>query len=53
MDEILVNFDPTRAAATAVTIRDLAERHQVLYFTCHRSTAALLDPAGERTVSLS
>ena len=52
MDDILVNFDADRAARAAAAIRDLAERHQVLYFTCHPWTAELLDPDGGRTVSL-
>ena len=52
MDDILVNFDANRAARAASAIRDLASRHQVLYFTCHRWTAELLDPGGERTVAL-
>jgi uncharacterized protein YhaN len=53
MDDILVNFDADRAARAAAAIRDLAERHQVLYFTCHATTAALLDPAGSRTLALA
>ena len=52
MDDILVNFDAARAASAAGAIRDLATRHQVLYFTCHRRTAELLDPDGGRTLSL-
>lgn len=52
MDDILVNFDPDRAARAASAIRDLAERHQVLYFTCHRWAAELLDPDGTRTSAL-
>ncbi len=52
MDDILVNFDASRAASAAGAIRDLATRHQVLYFTCHRWTAELLDPGGDRTLSL-
>ncbi|MGH2446326.1 MAG: ATP-binding protein, partial [Candidatus Limnocylindria bacterium] len=52
MDDILVNFDAARADRAAAAIRDLAERHQVLYFTCHRPTAELLDPTGARTVTL-
>jgi uncharacterized protein YhaN len=35
MDDILVNFDPTRASNTVRTIFELAETHQVLFFTCH------------------
>ena len=53
MDDILVNFDPERAARAATGIRGLAERHQVLYFTCHAWTAELLDPDGGRTLSLA
>jgi len=52
MDDILVNFDADRAARAAAAIRDLAERHQVLYFTCHPRTAELLDPDGGRTLTL-
>ncbi len=35
MDDILVNFDPERAALAARSIEELAKRQQVLYFTCH------------------
>jgi uncharacterized protein YhaN len=35
MDDILANFDPTRSHHTARTIFELAETHQVLFFTCH------------------
>jgi uncharacterized protein YhaN len=52
MDDILVNFDADRAARAASAIGDLAERHQVLYFTCHPWTAELLDPGGDRTLTL-
>jgi uncharacterized protein YhaN len=52
MDDILVNFDAERAARAATAIRDLADRHQVLYFTCHRPIATLLDPDGDRTLTL-
>ena len=52
MDEILVNFDAARSMLAAQAVRRLAERHQVLYFTCHESTAGLLDPAGDRTLKL-
>jgi uncharacterized protein YhaN len=52
MDDILVNFDAERAARAALAIRDLAGRHQVLYFTCHPWTAELLDPEGGQTLAL-
>jgi uncharacterized protein YhaN len=40
MDDILVNFDPDRAARATETIRLLSSSHQVLYFTCHPETLA-------------
>jgi uncharacterized protein YhaN len=52
MDDILVNFDPDRADRAADALHALAERHQVLFFTCHPRTAELLDPTGASTVSL-
>jgi uncharacterized protein YhaN len=52
MDDILVNFDADRAARAAAAIRDLAARHQILYFTCHAWTAELLDPGGAQTLTL-
>jgi uncharacterized protein YhaN len=39
MDEILVNFDPDRAARAARSIEALARRHQVLYLTCRDDVA--------------
>ena len=41
MDDVLVNFDPGRAARTTGAILSLAETHQVLYFTCHPETVEL------------
>jgi uncharacterized protein YhaN len=38
MDDILVNFDDRRAARAARAIESLAERHQIIYFTCHPET---------------
>lgn len=38
MDDVLVNFDPVRATAMAHVLGDVAQRHQVLLFTCHPST---------------
>jgi uncharacterized protein YhaN len=35
LDDVLVNFDPGRAAAVARAIATLARSHQVLAFTCH------------------
>ncbi|MGD8684140.1 MAG: AAA family ATPase, partial [Chloroflexota bacterium] len=38
MDDILVNFDPDRAARAARSIEELATTCQIIYFTCHEST---------------
>ena len=35
LDDVLVNFDPARAAAMARVVARVAEDHQVLAFTCH------------------
>ena len=35
LDDILVNFDPTRAARAAEAILSLSNRLQALFFTCH------------------
>jgi uncharacterized protein YhaN len=34
-DDVFVNFDPARTRNTLLAVRDLAETHQVLLFTCH------------------
>ena len=41
MDDILVNFDRSRAENAAAAIAELAERNQVLYFTCHSRSMEL------------
>ncbi|MBI5237903.1 MAG: AAA family ATPase [Deltaproteobacteria bacterium] len=43
MDDVLVNFDPSRAARTAAALTDFSEDAgiQVLFFTCHPHTADL------------
>ena len=38
VDDILVNFDPSRARRAAAAFVQLAETNQVLVFTCHPST---------------
>lgn len=51
MDDILVNFDPARAARTARALAALAKGdaatpgHQILFFTCHPHTLSLLQDA--------
>jgi uncharacterized protein YhaN len=42
MDDILVNFDPQRALASISAILELAERNQILFFTCHPETVSLI-----------
>jgi uncharacterized protein YhaN len=42
MDDVLVNFDPPRAAATARVLAEVARRRQVLLFTCHPATKDLV-----------
>jgi uncharacterized protein YhaN len=43
MDDVLVNFDPARAARTAAVLADFSEDAgiQMLFFTCHPHTADL------------
>lgn len=42
MDDILVNFDPVRAANTAKLLAEFARDNQVLFFTCHPGAADML-----------
>ncbi len=43
MDDVVVNFDPERRAGAASAVRELANARQVIFFTCHPETAALLE----------
>ncbi|MDR2850678.1 MAG: AAA family ATPase [Desulfovibrio sp.] len=51
MDDVLVNFDPTRAERTANALVQFTEKtgdcpsHQILYFTCHPHTVDALSKA--------
>lgn len=47
LDDVLVNFDPERAAATAVALSDLSDSCQVLVFTCHPEMAQAFIRAGK------
>jgi len=49
MDDVLVNFDPERAAQVAEVIVDLSSRHQILLFTCHPETKAAIDGVAPNT----
>lgn len=50
MDDVLVNFDPRRAAQVAHLLAEVAQRSQVLYFTCHPHTVDLLTEVGAGAV---
>ena len=54
MDDVLVNFDPQRAAAVAGEIAAFARGRQVLLFTCHPQTADLLrqSASGARLIGM-
>ncbi len=45
MDDVLTHLDPERREGGARVIADLAQRHQVLYFTCHDEQVAALAEA--------
>ena len=45
MDDILVNFDPERAAAACRALLELSTDQQVLLFTCHPSTVEMMTSA--------
>ena len=55
VDDILVNFDPDRAARTAHAFGDLSQSNQVLVFTCHPHIRDLFVQAvpGTRVIELS
>ena len=53
VDEVLVNFDPGRAALAAQAFAQLSQTNQVLVFTCHPDTAEMFaDAAGAQVVEL-
>lgn len=52
MDDILVNFDPLRRRAAASVLAELAETHQILYFTCHPEIVATLTEAAPQSVTI-
>lgn len=46
MDDILVNFDPERAANTAQVLAGTTAGNQLLFFTCHPALAEILMDTG-------
>ncbi len=53
MDDVLVNFDDERAAATLDVLLEVARQVQVLLMTCHGSTVALVQQCLPDLVPLS
>ncbi|WP_434383747.1 ATP-binding protein [Melittangium boletus] len=52
LDDILVNFDLGRSRGTVELLARMAERHQVIAFTCHPWLRALFEEKGARVVEL-
>lgn len=42
MDDVLVNFDDARAAATLDALLEIAAEQQIIFLTCHRRTAEMI-----------
>jgi uncharacterized protein YhaN len=53
MDDVLVNFDSGRQWTAAGLIADFAATRQVVFFTCHESTAKALRDAAEECTFLA
>jgi uncharacterized protein YhaN len=53
VDDVLVNFDPGRAARMVDALAELATRHQVLAFTCHPQVRELFKARGARAIEVS
>jgi uncharacterized protein YhaN len=53
VDDILVNFDLERTRLPLKLLANLAERHQVIAFTCHAWLAELLEAEGARVTELA
>lgn len=45
MDDIAANYDPARLAQATAAIAELSSARQVVFFTCHESTADVLTAA--------
>ena len=53
VDDILVNFDLERTRGTLGLLARLAERHQLIAFTCHPWVRELFEAQGARVVELA
>lgn len=47
-DDILVNFDEERRAGAAQALVELAEKRQIILFTCHKEVVSLMCEAGSQ-----
>ncbi|HME90178.1 MAG TPA: hypothetical protein VKE49_02060, partial [Myxococcaceae bacterium] len=52
VDDILVNFDPWRAARAVESLARLSSRHQVIAFTCHPEVRDLFASRGARAAEV-
>lgn len=43
MDDVLVNFDATRAAGTVDALAEVARSTQIIFLTCHKHTVDLIE----------
>ncbi|MFW6174539.1 MAG: ATP-binding protein, partial [Chloroflexota bacterium] len=48
MDDVMVNFDPARAAAVCDSVVELSGSHQVIALTCHPGSVRQLQEAAQR-----
>ncbi len=53
MDDVFANFDPERKLGAAAAVAELARSRQVVMFTCHPETAALLTEADPGAATLT
>jgi hypothetical protein len=53
VDDILVNFDLERTRFTLGLLARMAERHQVIAFTCHPWLRECFEAEGARVVALA
>lgn len=52
VDEVLVNFDPTRAKKTAEIFQDFGGNRQIIIFTCHPSMIEYFDKSSINLIKI-
>ena len=52
VDEVLVNFDPTRAKKTAEIFQDFGKNRQIIIFTCHPSMVEYFDKSSINLIEI-